>query len=143
MKDSGLFISWMKLRLVAIGLLVALYFLGLLYVKFMRYDVYISDYEFNWIPFKSPINTQVLTSYILNLLFFLPLGVLVGLTPKHKTASYIGALALCFLLEILQPIFLSGIFDITTVLLSMAGVIAGFFAYKASTKILPLPLTNK
>lgn len=137
LRNEGLFLSWRKLRIAAMVLLIVAYFFGLLYAKYMRYDVYMSEPEFNWIPFHSPNTSQVISSYILNGLIFLPLGALVALRNKHRAVSLLAAFILCFVLELLQPIFKSGIFDITTVLLSVAGVIVGFLAFQASNRLFP------
>ena len=95
----------------------------------------------NWIPFAQPtiVNGEVVEAeMVLNLLFFVPLGLCLPLIKSNW--SYRKVIALGFLLsllyESLQFALAIGMSDVTDLLLNTLGVCLGLLLYQLSLKIL-------
>lgn len=109
-------------------IIFAVYISAIIYAKFLRYDVYISDSTYNWMPFAHDFSQQAMLSLALNALILLPLGVFIAYV--KKPILFAAGICACLFIELLQPLFKAGIFDITTVIAEVIGILAGYYIYK-------------
>jgi len=126
--DTNKAITFKVSRRLLFWIVFALYVFAIIYIKFFRYDVYISDSTYNWIPLARDFTHQAIFSLIVNALFLLPYGVLVS--HVKKPILFGVGIAICLIIELLQPLFKAGIFDITTVIAEIIGVLLGYYIYK-------------
>ena len=104
-------------------------------------NLFMDDRHVNWIPFSAPliVNGEVdFIEMVINLLFFIPLGVCLPLikTDWSIWRSIALGLLLSLLFESLQFLFAIGMTDVTDVLLNTSGVVLGLIVYHLFVKFL-------
>ena len=83
-----------------------------------------------------PFGAGTVTDVVENFMFFIPLGLLLGINFKQKTLwqklAYVGALSVA--MEIAQFVFAIGATDITDVITNTLGGLAGLATYDLAAK---------
>ena len=115
---------------------VGLYLLGIR--QWFHHDLIVRGIgfspEFNLIPFT---NTATVT-FLLNILLFVPFGLLLPLILKVKTVGKVmmfGVVA-CLIVEFLQIGIQGRITDINDLIANAVGTLVGYYIYKFGKKIL-------
>lgn len=118
-------------RKILIFFALLLYAAVILYAKFFRYDISISEYaSFNWVPFAIEYDGISVRSLLINAAVFVPYGLLIGYLRKNAPWFFIAGFLVCFTIEFLQPLFHAGVCDMTTVAADLIGITAGYFVYR-------------
>ncbi len=108
-----------------------LYVVVILYLKFFQSGLsgYVNPH-YNWIPFSMYYTPQTVWFLLFNALVFVPYGLLAGYVKKNTLWFFSVGLSTCFIIELLQPLTRTGVFDLTTVIVNLIGMAAGYYAYK-------------
>lgn len=124
-------VSLKRSKKLLILFVLLLYAVIILYLKFLRPGAYgLEDPAYNWIPFMDVYNFHGITSLLYNVAAFIPYGILIGLVKKNEIWFFIGGLVAGFLIELLQVVFKTGVFDMTSVVANLIGMAAGYFVYR-------------
>lgn len=109
-------------------LLLSCYFLVLVFLLFGR-KAGVRGFNFYPLSFIKDLSydTSPLFLSLMNVLFFVPIGYLIG--KKKKIISALFILLLCLSIESIQYIFSLGIFDIDDIILNTVGFYIGQFCY--------------
>ena len=114
--------------LISISLII--YLATIIFSKFFRYSVYIDTLSYNWNPFLTDFSNHVLYILFLNVIILIPFGIFCSYKNNNKILTMFSGLLICFIFELLQPIFKAGIFDITTILANFIGILVGFYLFQ-------------
>lgn len=129
-------------RLILIVLIV--YAAVIVYLKFFRPGAVGFEYPmYNWIPFMDMYNIHGVTSLLYNAAAFIPFGVLIGFVKKNAIWYMIGGLVSGFLLELLQIVCKTGVFDMTSVVANLIGMAAGYFVFRFIADLVKNKKTEK
>jgi glycopeptide antibiotics resistance protein len=131
-------------RKLLIFFALLLYVAAILYAKFLRPGIAPhEDASFNWIPFAIEYNSNAVTSLLLNALVFVPYGLLIAYIGKRALYFFGAGLVACFAIEFLQTVFHAGVFDITTIIADLIGMVAGYYVFRLVAGIICKGKTKK
>lgn len=84
--------------------------------------------QYDWNPLIDPYTWRFQWSnYLANIALMIPGGIFTRFFVKNNMVFGVICVASCFLLEWLQPLFRSGVFDMSSVVLSVIGFVLGGF----------------
>lgn len=126
-----------KKRLKYSSLLILLGYISLVICSTLILRESFDDYRYELIPFWSYYayvhrDSQLLTQIYLNILLFVPIGLLLGISLNHKGVIrilFIGV-EISFLIECCQLIFKKGIFEFDDMFHNTLGCLIGYLIYK-------------
>lgn len=85
--------------------------------------------QYDWNPLIDPYTWKIQWSnYLANIVLMIPGGFFTRFFVKNNVVFGAICIVSCFLLEWLQPLFCSGVFDMSSVILSVVGFVLGGFA---------------
>ena len=118
-----------KSKKVLIFFAILVYVAAIFYAKFLQNGIPGNvNPHYNWIPFFIQYSAAV-RLLLFNALVFVPYGLLIAYIGKNKLWFFAVGLLVCFCMELLQPLAHTGIFEITTVIANLIGMVAGYFVF--------------
>lgn len=122
------YVQWLrgKVNVILTYWSISFYLLLLFIVLFTKAPRY-RDYNLEPLSFAVR-NRAILTEAAMNLLFFIPLGMLYGLFAKWYEMIII-ALGTILGIEVLQYLFYLGTFDVSDIVLNFVGCVIGYGTY--------------
>lgn len=120
-------------------ILFIIYSLLLIWTIMLKCNLLIGDLYFGFrgitlIPFKNILNggitfNEILIEILGNILTFIPLGILLGLSIKNKKLIVLIVVGVSLFFEILQYVLAFGSSDITDIIFNTLGGLIGFLIY--------------
>lgn len=114
------------------SILLVLYVIAVILLKVIKpLSIHFEGWslQYDWSPLIDPYTWRFQWSnYLANIALMIPGGIFTRFFVKNNIAFGAICVVSCFLLEWLQPLFRSGVFDMSSVVLSVVGFVIGGFA---------------